>query len=133
MRHQYHSRKVGEDQYVWDVKKLIALTKNFPIKNIPLNAIQELDEEYWFEAEGSNKPTCRNIAIHFKLLQDADLQYPVILCQGGRVMDGMHRICKALAEGYETIKAVQFETNPQPDYMNVSLSELPYDDDGKVL
>lgn len=133
MRHQYHSRKVGDDQYIWDVKKLLQLTEDLPVTDVPLSEIRELDEEYWFEAEGSKPPTCRNIAEHFKLMDDASLDYPIILSADGRIMDGMHRVCKALALGLETIKAVQFKQNPEPNYINKSLSDLPYDDDVGVL
>jgi hypothetical protein len=41
-------------------------------------------------------------------------------------MDGMHRVCKALIEGRETISAVRFEEDPEPDYINVHPDSLPY-------
>jgi len=133
MRHQYHSRAVGDDQYIWDVKKLVERAIHMPIQEIDLSEIKELDEEYWFNADGSLPPTCRNIAAHFKLMRDSSLDYPIILCAQGRIMDGMHRVCKALALEHKTIKAVRFDATPEPDFKNMSLKDLPYDDDGKVL
>lgn len=56
----------------------------------------------------------------------ADLSYPVILAADGRVMDGMHRIAKALAMGLETVDAVQFQKQPEPDYRDVRPKDLPY-------
>jgi len=44
----------------------------------------------------------------------------------GRVMDGMHRVCKALLEGRETIAALQFELDPEPDFRDVQPDDLPY-------
>lgn len=126
MRHQYHSRKTPEGCDIWDVDRLVELTQGLEPVDVLLSDIGELDEPYWFEAEGSLPPTCRNIVTHFKLVQDCDLAYPVILCSEGCVMDGMHRICKALLEGRETIKAYRFKETPPPDYQNMSLSELPY-------
>ncbi len=42
-------------------------------------------------------------------------------------MDGMHRVCKALVEGEEKIKAVQFVDDPVPDYEDIqSPDDLPY-------
>ena len=32
-------------------------------------------------------------------IEETDLEYPIILAADGRVMDGMHRVCKALLEG----------------------------------
>ena len=34
-----------------------------------------------------------------QLIDEADLRYPIILDRAGRVMDGMHRICKPVREG----------------------------------
>src|SRR6266478_5486448 len=33
----------------------------------------------------------------------------IILDNSGRVMDGMHRVCKALLQGIDTVAAVQFD------------------------
>lgn len=49
-----------------------------------------------------------------KLVQQADLKYPIILCSDGRLMDGMHWVIKALLEGHIEIQAVQFENTPEP-------------------
>lgn len=34
MRKQYHFRKVENDTYIWDVDNLVALTRNFKVKEI---------------------------------------------------------------------------------------------------
>lgn len=69
--------------------------------------IRELDENYWF-GEKHDQLTCRAITEHFRLMTETDLNHPVILSSNGRLMDGMHRVCKALMEGVETIDVVQF-------------------------
>jgi len=61
-----------------------------------------------------NKLTLREMVMHFKAVNDADLSYPIILDEDGELMDGRHRIMKTLLNGNETIKAVRFETNPPP-------------------
>ena len=58
----------------------------------------------------------------------ADLAYPIILDSAGRVMDGMHRVSKALMQGATQIAAVQFEQDPAPDYVDCDPDLLPYDD-----
>ena len=52
-----------------------------------------------------------------KRVQETDLDHPLILDEEGFIMDGWHRVAKALLEGRETIKAVRFETTPAPDYL----------------
>ena len=88
-------------------------------------SIRELDEPYWFRATGT-VPTCRTVLEHARLAQDADLSHPVILSSDGGVMDGMHRVGKALLLGREDVAAVRFATDPDPDFRNVGPDELPY-------
>ena len=44
----------------------------------------------------------------------------------GRIMDGMHRVCKALLLGHRDIEAVRFVEDPTPDYIGVAPDDLPY-------
>ncbi len=55
------------------------------------------------------------MVMHMKAVQEADLNFPIILDEDGEVMDGRHRIMRAMLEGLETVKAVRFEENPSPD------------------
>jgi hypothetical protein len=48
-------------------------------------------------------------------INDADLSKPIILNADGSLMDGGHRLCKALLEGRQTILAVRFDVMPTPD------------------
>ena len=51
---------------------------------------------------------------HMKSVNSANLKYPIILDEDGEVMDGRHRIMKAMLENKKTIKAVRFNENPSP-------------------
>lgn len=125
MRRQYHSRVVDGRTLIWDVHRLVALTREYPVLEVPLSQIEEIDENYWFEGEVA---TCRAVALHAQLIQETDLGYPIILSASGRVMDGMHRVCKALLAHRVTIAAVQFQEDPSPDYIDADIESLPYDD-----
>ena len=125
MRKQYHFRKTERGLLAWDVDRLVELSAGFEVLEVPLSEIVELDQTFWFDHEG-DEPTCRRVALHAQLMLETDLDYPIILSQDGRVMDGMHRVCKALIEGRETIRAVRFPTDPEPDYVDVPPHELPY-------
>ena len=125
MRKQYHFRKSAQGLLAWDVDRLVASTAGLVPEAIPLTDIAELDETYWYDAEG-DAPTGRSIAGHIRLVREADLSYPVILCPDGRVMDGMHRIVKALVEGHDTIQAYRLPVLPPPDYVGCDPDALPY-------
>ena len=61
-------------------------------------------------------------------MEETDLKHPVILSRDGRVMDGMHRVAKALIKGQEWISVVQFTHDPEPDYIGINPDDLPYDE-----
>ena len=61
------------------------------------------------------EPTCRNIVEHCRRINDADLSFPILLTEDGRVFDGMHRIARCLLEGRTTVPARRFASNPEPD------------------
>ena len=128
MRKQYHSRMVGSDTWVWDVHKLIRAAKDLDIHNVRIDDIAEVDENWWYQEPGA-EPTPKSIAHHLQLVEKTDLTYPIILCAEGRLMDGMHRVVKALAEHREHVRAVRFPVTPAPDFKNVSLADLPYFDE----
>ena len=126
MRKQYHFRPSAHGLKAWDVHRLVELTKNRPRFRLPLAAVRELDEPYWFSA-GPQEATCRAVIEHARAIEEADLDYPVILSSDGGVMDGMHRVAKAVMLQLDSVEAVQFERDPEPDYVDVSPEELPYD------
>jgi hypothetical protein len=125
MRAQYHFRKSPDGLLSWDVRALVEKARCLVPKRVFLSSIKELDEPYW--TDGNPQPlTCREIAGHVGFILDSDLTYPIILSRDGRVMDGMHRVCKALLEGRQDIEAVQFNDDPAPDYIGVHPDDLPY-------
>ncbi len=127
MRKQYHFRPSEQGLLAWNVDRLVELSSGLIPIEVPLSEIRELDELFWFSGQ-SDPPTCRNVALHAKLMNKTDLHFPIILSQDGGVMDGMHRVCKALILGKKTIPAVRFKQDPKPDYVGVDPDDLPYEE-----
>ena len=107
----------------WDVDRLVELSRNLPCRRLMLCMIRELDEAWYGDGE---HPTWRSMIDHIRLIEDADLSYPIILSASGAVMDGRHRVAKAALAGHDDIAAVQFENDPPPDYVGVAPNDLPY-------
>lgn len=124
MRKQYHFWPGEQGLDAWDVDRLARLSAGLPVEQIPLDSIDEVDSVYWFANELA--PTVRAVVEHTRLIQAVDPSYPIILGADGRVMDGMHRVARALLEGRSTIAAVRFETHLEPDYRNCRPEDLPY-------
>lgn len=125
MRRQYHFRPGPEGLRAWGVDRLVALTEPLPLIEVPVAAIRELDEAYWYDH--GYAPTCRSVAEHARLINEADLRFPIILSSDGRVMDGMHRVAKALIQKVETLPAKRFVRDPAPDHIGVHPDDLPYE------
>ena len=109
---QKHSTIRDGKRLVWYTEKLWNQTSDLSPFEIDVSSIKELDKDCWF---GKKKPTLREIARHCKKINNASLKYPIILNADGSLMDGGHRLCKAILEGHKTIKAVQFTSMPEPD------------------
>ena len=110
----------------WDIDKLVASTNDLVPIQVNVQDIRELDENYWYNGP-NDVPTCRSMANHMKLALQADPAYPIILSAEGRVMDGMHRILKALILGINELKAYKLKVTPPPDYIDISPSDLNYE------
>ncbi len=123
MRKQYFFRSSPRGLLAWDVDRLIALSADLPRRTVPLEQIRELDASW---AGDDEAVTWRGLVAHVQLMDEADLAYPIILAADGTVMDGMHRVAKALRVGRHALVAVQFETDPPPDHVGVRPDDLPY-------
>jgi uncharacterized protein (UPF0216 family) len=123
VRKQYYFRQSERGLLAWDVDRLVELSRHLPRKKVPLEDIRELDQPCGGDSEHL---TWRELLEHMKLINAADLSFPIILSASGEVMDGRHRIVKAALEGNDVIEAVQFENDPTPDYVGREPDDLPY-------
>ena len=96
----------------WCVARLFELSRDLPVMEVPLN---HLNVSNFYE-----RLTLREMVTHMKAVNAADLKKPIILDEDGEIMDGRHRIMKAMLTGAKTIKAVRFDENPYPDKVSES-------------
>ena len=99
----------GKKQYV--INNLISLAKKLETKEMPIEHLNIYNL-------GFKGDSMREWVSHMKAVLEVDLKYPIILDEDGYVMDGRHRIAKALLNGEETIKFVRFDKTPPPDYFS---------------
>lgn len=120
---QYHFWPNGDAFDAWDVDRLVPLGQGLPLEEVSLDEISELDDVYWFHDE--HRATVRNVLAHTRLILDADTSYPILLGPDGRVIDGMHRIARALLSGAPTLTAARLPVMPPPDYTGCTLGSVP--------
>lgn len=90
----------------WSVARLIELSKDLPVMDVPLDHLNVYNSY--------DKLTLRQMAMHINAVMEADLRYPIILDEDGELMDGRHRILKAMISRTHSIKVVKFQQNPPP-------------------
>ncbi|MGE4537585.1 MAG: hypothetical protein AB7D37_10935 [Desulfovibrio sp.] len=95
----------------WRVTSLIERAKDLEPFDLPLVAL--------FSGSRVFDPieSAYALAEHMKRALAADMNFPIILDAEGFVMDGWHRITRALVEGRATIKAVRFDETPPCDFV----------------
>ena len=98
------------DNNVWRAETLylFAKAKEYPVLDLPLWAIDLSDEPF-------DSRNLKQFIENVKRVNDCSLEYPIILDDNGQIADGYHRLCKAILEGRETIKAIRLEEMPTPD------------------
>lgn len=94
---------IGERKY--NVHAAIFMADKLPVKKLAL-------DEMYIEYCAPCKDNFRDFIAHIKLVNDADLSYPIILNENGALIDGKHRLAKAILEGRKTILAKRFVKEP---------------------
>jgi len=56
---------------------------------------------------------CSGMAEHYLRLQTADLEHPIIIAMCGQILDGYHRIAKALSMGIDKLPAKRIFKMPK--------------------
>lgn len=95
--------KIG--RHHWSVSRLHELAKNLTPFEAPLDAL-----DIWQKYD----LTLREVVMHAAAFMDADMEHPIILDEDGCLMDGRHRIMRAIYEGRDKILVVRFDENPAP-------------------
>lgn len=106
----------GESQYVrgaqtWKAESLylFAKAKEYEVQDLPLWGINLATEAF-------ESSTMAAFIFQCKRVKDCSLEHPILLDDCGQIADGYHRVCKAILEGKETIKAIRLEEMPTPDF-----------------
>lgn len=83
MRKQYYFRQSTGGILAWDIDRLVSLSAGLPRKLVSLSQITELDEAWCGDDE---PPTWRAMLEHVKLIEAADLSFPIILSSSGALV-----------------------------------------------
>lgn len=102
---------INYDGYEYPIPSLITASKNFKVIN--------LDIAYIYKGDSVCPDTSLfEFANHMKRVMKADLSFPIMLSPLNTLLDGRHRLAKAMYLGNKTIKVVKFDTMPNIGFKN---------------
>jgi hypothetical protein len=100
----------------WVVPRLWEAAKGLPVHLVAIDTLPYLfDGDSWLRNWAN--PDDPQVQFEASRTAAADLAYPVILHPNGHLMDGYHRVCKALQLGFTHVQSVRFteDSLPEPD------------------
>jgi hypothetical protein len=107
---------LGEPLRIWDVDRLMALAADLPVEMVPVARLPGGDVVGWIgRPENFGRLTTREVVEHFRRVRTADLSRPLLLSSEGWLMDGFHRLARALLDGVAELPVRRFPSDPEPD------------------
>jgi hypothetical protein len=107
---------VALGERAWHIETVWQAARDLPVEDVPVDTIREIDEDCWFDGRPA---TVRAVVDHARRIEEADLELPIILAVDGQVLDGMHRVAKAVLRGRGTVPARRLAVDPEPDWLVV--------------
>jgi hypothetical protein len=101
---------IDEKGRIFKTESLHRAAENIPVTTYHINVDAILDELIRWRLDNF-----RDFMNHFKRVKDADLSKPLIVRSDGYVMDGWHRIIRAILEGITDLPQKRFIVDPEPD------------------
>ena len=107
--------KKSDRPYIYSVDMMIAyvnIIKPSPVKVDIDILVPYLESNLWGDfspIDVMKNPTHKKYISHIKRIHDADLSYPIFLTNTNDIIDGAHRVSKALTLGKKTISAYIFD------------------------
>lgn len=94
-----------KDGYRYKITDLIEASKELKVFKLKVADI-------FLDYQAPNDNSLSSFIDHCKDTLNADLSYPIILAPDNFILDGKHRVAKAIIKGKKHIKAVRFEEMP---------------------
>lgn len=101
---------IDEKGGVWKTASLIEAALKLPIFQLDITKVSIEEVLRW------KIVNLRDYLNHYRRVAQADLSSPLILRSDGYIMNGWHRVIKALFEGVKQLPAKKFQVDPEPDF-----------------
>lgn len=93
----------------YNVHAAIFAARDLPVTEVPI-------EQVYMAFCSPAEDTFRSFLAHAKMVNDADLSYPLLYNENGALIDGKHRLGKAMLTGEKIIRMKRFLVDPPSIY-----------------
>ncbi len=112
----------SDGRCVWRAEDLWGAAKGVPTIDLPVDDfVDQLNGTCW--TQGDEEVTPNWVLCHTRRILNAE-DYPIIIDQDGIILDGVHRLCRAVLEGREVIATQRLTVLPEPIYI-VEAEQVP--------
>jgi len=101
---------IDEKGGIWKTTSLIKASLGLPVFRLDISKVSVEEVLRW------KLVNLRDYLNHYRRVAQADLSKPLILRSDGYIMNGWHRVIKALYENKKHLPAVRFLVDPDPDF-----------------
>lgn len=110
-----HEQKCRLNGCLYSVSEAIEMAKDLKVQTASIDA-------FAMDYSAPCSDDLISFAQHMKQSLDADLSFPIILSPSGVIVDGRHRLIKALVEGKESLTFVRLEAMPSAEEIQTTES-----------
>lgn len=103
--HKWATDYIGHKGKDFSIAELVKHSEKTPTTIVPIEAI---DMSYFIADKSDIIEFCE----HMKRVMKAEMKYPILLAPNGTLLDGRHRLAKAIIEGHKTVKLKRLKTMP---------------------
>lgn len=106
----------SDDKHIYSVDMMMSYvnTQKHPIEKIKIDEnLWQLDQNVWGDYSPSDvlkHPERKKYAENIQRIKDADLSYPIFMTSKYQIIDGYHRLLRAVKEKKPSINAYIFDT-----------------------
>ena len=113
MTTQFEGHTYSDGKAVWTVEELWLAADGLPVELMRVELfVEQLEGTCWTHTGTEASPNW--VLEHTRRILDADMDFPIIIDKGGIVLDGIHRLCKAVLEGREFVSVQRLVQMPSP-------------------
>ncbi len=106
---EFDDQSITIGDKIYNIYAAIQLAESLPVINLTI-------ADMYIGYPSPCYDNFRSFISHIKCVNDADLKYPILLNENNVIMDGKHRLAKAILLGRKTIKAKRFIKDPASCY-----------------